>query len=277
MPWPILLRCRSPGNTPDDAVLPRLKCTVTVTARRAPFLRAFFRLDANPNPGVDQICRTMAERKEKVAGLLLAAGASRRMGQTKQFLRLGKKTLMEHTLEATLKSDLDCVILVLGHRAGEMRELAGAYSRYGKLKIIENRHYREGISSSIIAGLEVVREEYDHVMIILADMPRLHPHVINRLLRGYLSSGKTLGAIGLSGRRSHPVIFGRAWYGALEELRGDVGARGLFDASMADLCLVDAPPSYDDRDIDTPEDYRAALLDIPTKGSCFSGTGSDTE
>lgn len=207
----------------------------------------------------------MPEGKENAAGLLLAAGASRRMGQAKQLLRIGKKTLIEHTLEAALESDLDRVILVLGHRAAEMRDVARPYFRYGKLRVIENRHYRKGISSSIIAGLEAVHKEYDHVMIILADMPQIHSDVINCLLRGYLASGKTLGAIRFSGRRSHPVILGRTWYGTLRELRGDVGARGLFEASRADVCLVDAPPSYDDRDIDTPEDYSAAVLSFLPK------------
>jgi molybdenum cofactor cytidylyltransferase len=205
----------------------------------------------------------MTGRKEKVAGLVLAAGASRRMGEPKQLLRMGNKTLLERIVGEALKSELDQVILVLGHRAGEIQETIRPFLSHRKLRIIKNERYRDGMSTSIIAGLAAVEKECDHVMIVLADMPNITAPLINHLLKYYLASGKTLGAIRSSGRRSLPVILGRAWYGALGRLKGDVGARGLFEAFKQDVCLVDAPRTYDDLDLDTPEDYRKALRDIP--------------
>ena len=205
----------------------------------------------------------MTGPREKVAGLVLAAGASRRMGEPKQLLRIGGKTLLERILGETLRSELDQVILVLGHRADEILETVGRFLSHEKLRIIKNENYRKGMSTSIIAGLEVVERNCDHVMILLADMPSITALLINHLLKEYLASGKTLGAIRFSGRRSLPVILGREWYRALYVLKGDVGARGLFDGFKEEVCLVDAPPAYDDVDVDTPEDYRKALLTIP--------------
>jgi len=202
----------------------------------------------------------MTRQNEKVAGLILAAGASSRMGKSKQLLKVSGKTLVERILDEALRSNLDRVILVLGHEAGKIRELLATYSRDARLEVIENIHYREGISSSIITGLGAVEKEFGHIMILLADMPHINSEIINHLLNRYLASGKTLGAISLSGRRSHPVILGRVWYRALHDLKGDVGARGLFDASKEEVCLVDALPSYNDMDLDTTEDYEAALL-----------------
>jgi molybdenum cofactor cytidylyltransferase len=205
----------------------------------------------------------MSGRKEKVAGLVLAAGASRRMGEPKQLLRIGDKSLLERILAEVLKSELDQVILVLGHRSREIQEAVSRSLPNKKLRIIKNDRYRKGMSTSIITGLGAVERDTRHVMIVLADMPNITAPLINHLLKRYLESGKSMGAIQIRGRRSHPVILGRAWFGALGKLQGDVGARGLFDAFSDEVCLVDAPLGFSDLDLDTPEDYRKALLKIP--------------
>lgn len=204
----------------------------------------------------------MNSQQERVAGLVLAAGASRRMGEPKQLLRMGDKSLLERILAEVLKSELDEVILVLGHRFREVREAVSRSLPNEKLRIVKNDRYREGMSTSIIAGLGAVEKDTRHVMIVLADMPNITALLINHLLKRYLASGKSLGAIQIQGRRSHPVILGRARFEALCKLEGDVGARGLFDSFRGDVCLVDAPQGFSDLDLDTPEDYRKALLKI---------------
>jgi molybdenum cofactor cytidylyltransferase len=64
-----------------------------------------------------------------------------------------------------------------------------------------------------------------------------------------------MAAVCISGKRSHPVIFNRKWYGELHRLKGDKGARELFVKHPEDVCLFEAGESYNDMDIDTPEDY----------------------
>ncbi len=164
--------------------------------------------------------------------------------------------MVEHILDEALKSDLDRVILVVARLAGEMETVLAPYEQDRKFRVVENRQSREGMSSSIIAGLQAIAHECDHIMVILGDMPGIDSNIINHLLHGYLASPKTMGAVTVGRRRSHPVIFGREWYGALRKLRGDRGARALLNEHGAEVCLVNAPPAYDDRDIDTPEDYR---------------------
>jgi molybdenum cofactor cytidylyltransferase len=121
--------------------------------------------------------------------------------------------------------------------------------------MVLNPEYASGMSSSIRAGLPEVEKDYDHVMIVLADMPFVNAGVINLLMHRYLSSGCAMGAVRVKGRRSHPVIFGREIYPALMKLCGDAGARHLFQAPKNNFCLVDLGDAYDDQDIDTPEDY----------------------
>ena len=201
-----------------------------------------------------------------MAGLLLAAGTSTRMGRPKQLLPVGGKRLLDIVLGETLRSDLDTVVLVLGHMAEDIMAGLSTDLHHPKLRIIENNRFREGISSSIIAGLSEVENACDHVMIILADMPHLTAGLINLLLHQYLESRLPLAGLKIENRRSHPVIISRKFYPEVHQLQGDVGARDLFLKYPDQVCLVEAGESYDDMDIDTMEDYaniKKAFKDKP--------------
>jgi molybdenum cofactor cytidylyltransferase len=203
----------------------------------------------------------------KMAGLLLAAGTSSRMGTPKQLLRAGGQTLLGRAIEQALQSDLDLVALVLGFRAQEIMENLIGEREHPKLQIVENKNYGEGISTSIIAGLSAVEAHFDHVMIILADMPHVTFRLINLLIRRYIESRLPLGAIIKENRRAHPVVIGRRFYETLHSLRGDTGARELFVKYPDQVCLVEPEEKYDDVDIDTLEDYlefKKSLDDKPS-------------
>ena len=191
----------------------------------------------------------------KVAGLVLAAGASTRMGRTKQLLPLAGLSLLDRILREVLNSELDLIVLVLGYQCREIKKSLKTDLHHPKLKIIENRNYRDGLSSSIITGLSEVEDSYENVMIILGDIPLINSNLINLLIHQYQNSRLALGAIKLKNRRAHPVIFGRMFYNKFHQLQGDAGGRDLFEKYPAQVCLVEPEDDYDDRDIDTPEDY----------------------
>ncbi len=204
----------------------------------------------------------MNQRVERVAGILLAAGASTRMGKTKQLLPLGGKTLIERVLIEALTSELDKVVLVLGYQAGDIKKIITPPFPQPKLSIIENRQFKQGISSSIIAGLSEIENTHDHAMILLGDMPFIDRDLINLLLRRYLQSGLPIGAIKGKERPAHPMIFSRELYPELLILRGDVGARALFTKYKDQVCLIEPEGPYDGRDIDTPEDYAGFQISL---------------
>ena len=120
--------------------------------------------------------------KSGVAGIILAAGASTRMGRPKQLLDVGHQTLLDRILGEALKSDLDSVVLVLGHEMQLIKNGLRTNLENPKLRIIENKHYKEGISTSIIAGFSEVQNSHDHCMIILADMPHITASLINHFI-----------------------------------------------------------------------------------------------
>jgi molybdenum cofactor cytidylyltransferase len=196
----------------------------------------------------------MMDRSEgRMAGLILAAGSSSRMGRTKQLLTVGGKTLLETLLVEALKSRLHRIFLVIGHEADKIRASLKPHLDHPRLEIIENPDYPFGISSSILAGLAAAEEGHDHLMILLGDMPFIRADLVDRFLEAFLASGRPLGAVLVKGRRSHPVIFSRGLYAELSRLRGDQGARDLFHSHAGEAFHF--PADYDDRDIDTPEDY----------------------
>lgn len=191
-----------------------------------------------------------------IAGLILAAGASNRMGRPKQLLPAGDVSLLDRIIVEALHSELDPVVLVLGHRSHELRAALVTDLNHPKLHVRINRNYRDGISTSLLTGLTEVERTCDHIMVLLADMPYITSDLINLLLRKYLDSGLPMGAIQMGGRRSHPVVIARSLFPALHEMQGDTGARSLFLEHGDQVCLVTPPEGYRDIDVDTPEDYK---------------------
>ncbi|HKI49909.1 MAG TPA: nucleotidyltransferase family protein [Desulfobacteria bacterium] len=198
----------------------------------------------------------------RVAGILLAAGASTRMGELKQLLPVAGTTLVEKALTAALESRLDGLVLVLGHRAGEIEAALGPVSGDSRLMIIHNPHYRRGISSSLVAGVKKIAHSYDHGMILLADMPFIDRRVIDQLIGAYLKSQLPIGAVKAGDRTAHPVIFRRDLFPELTTLTGDMGARALLKKYRDQICFIAPETGYDHRDIDTMEDYRKFQKDL---------------
>jgi len=194
-----------------------------------------------------------------IAAIVPAAGMSTRMGRNKLLLPFKGKPLIVHAVETLLASKIEEVIVVLGHEAERVRdELEGM-----PVKLIENPGYREGMSTSIRAGLSVVSRRAVAIMIYLADQPLLEPAEVNRLVEAFAEGknrGKSVVVPFFRGQRGNPVILDSQYKDAMLEVVGEVGCKRVIKRNPDKVFVVEMETDHVVRDIDRLEDYRALVL-----------------
>ena len=186
----------------------------------------------------------------RVAGLVLAAGGSARLGQPKQLLPYGSATLLDHVLGTARACEFDQLLCVVGGGAEEVRSTVD----FAGVQVVENRDFGEGCSSSIAAALGAVEPETDVLVLLLGDQPGVTPETVATLLAG--RGDAPIAACGYDNGRGHPLAFSRSLFGELREMHGDKAVWKLLDrhADEAVDVPVDGPIP---RDVDTWEDYEA--------------------
>jgi len=202
--------------------------------------------------------------KSEVAAIVLAAGASLRFGQPKQLLPWGEKTLLQHVVDAVLASSTGRVVVVLGHRAGEIEaslraEPSGERLGDRPVEVVVNDAWEEGLASSVRAGLRAIGPQVGAALFLLADQPSVTPQLINELIRRHRQSRKPIVAPFHRGRRGNPVLFARSLFPELMALKGDQGGRAVIGRYRAEVERVEVDSEGFFIDIDTPEDYERFL------------------
>ena len=166
-----------------------------------------------------------------ISVIILAAGESKRMGKPKQLMPLGRTTILEQTIDNYLNSEVNEVIVVLGHRAEEVVRVIAARP----VKLAINPNYQQGMSTSIIAGLNIVDSRARAVMLALGDQPFIDSQTLNRLIDEFYNHDKGIVIPVYRGRRGHPVIFSIRYKGELLGLKGDIGGREIIDRHPDDV------------------------------------------
>ena len=150
-----------------------------------------------------------------VAGLVLAAGGSSRLGQPKQLLPFGPATLLDHTVATARTCSFDQLVVALGGAAEEVRDrvdLSGA-------DVVLNEAYGEGCSSSIAAAMDVLHPEADVLVLLLGDQPGVTCDTVAALLAG--RGDAALAVCRYDDGLGHPFCFSRALFDTLRGLHGD--------------------------------------------------------
>lgn len=190
-----------------------------------------------------------------VSAVLLAAGESKRMGQPKLLLPFGNSTIVEQTVDNLLSSKLDEVIVVVGHQAQQITEKLAIRP----VKVVFNPAYHEGMSTSIIRGLNLVEGNRRAFMLCLGDQPLIDSATINRLIEAFLKHDKGIVVPVYRRRRGHPIIFAMRYKAALQELTGDVGGRQIIGEHEDDILEVAVDRPSINIDIDTMNDYQSHI------------------
>ena len=188
-----------------------------------------------------------------VTGLVLAAGGSRRLGEPKQLLPFGTRTLLDHVLDTARSSRFDQLIVALGgggERIQREVDLSGA-------EVVINRDYGTGCSSTIGAGLSAVDERARVLVLMLGDQPGVTSETVRRLLAGR-DEDTRLAVCRYEDGCGHPLAFDRAMFGELRELHGDKAVWQLIDRLGDEVVEVRVPGPIPS-DVDTREDYDAVL------------------
>ena len=193
--------------------------------------------------------------KKPTAGDILAAGESSRFGKPKQLLKLNNKCLIEWVLDAAVGSRLEKIILVLGHKHQEILAALVKKTRHLDIEVVINSDYKNGQSTSLLAGLSKIRNLFPSIMFLLGDQPMLDSETINTLLEQFWSSDKDICVPVFKGKRGNPVIFSQEFYDHLAEIKGDIGARDIIrnHPDHVQKIEIDNPLCF--VDVDTQSDY----------------------
>jgi molybdenum cofactor cytidylyltransferase len=185
-----------------------------------------------------------------VAGLVLAAGGSSRLGRPKQTLPFGDTTLLGHVLGSARACGFDQLVVALGGGSEEVRaqvDLTGTTA-------VDNPSYGEGCSSSIAAALPALDPRCDVLVLMLGDQPGVGPTVVRTLLARHGDS--PIAVSRYEDTRGHPFAFRREVFPELADLHGDKAVWKLLERRAADVAEVGVPGRLPP-DVDTWDDYEA--------------------
>lgn len=180
--------------------------------------------------------------------MVLAAGGSSRFGSAKQLVRIGDRPLLSLIAGRAAEVAGHGLLIVLGARAAELAPLL----KHSPGSIVVNRDWRDGLASSIRAGIARLPPSCDGVMLVLADQACVTAEDLRRLASAWRRQPLGVAAAQYGGTVGAPAIFPRHLFGELSDLRGDSGARVLLKRHADSLVRV--PMTSAAFDLDTPDD-----------------------
>jgi molybdenum cofactor cytidylyltransferase len=200
------------------------------------------------------------EKGRAIAGVVLAAGRSSRMGGPNKLLaEIGGKPLVRIVIDAVLASRARPVVVVTGHQRDKVEAaLAGL-----PVKFVHNPHFADGLGTSLKTGIAALPAEADGAIVCLGDMPQVDAALIDRLIGAFDPDHGALVVLPtIDGKRGNPVVWSRRFFPDLMAVEGDVGARyliGRYTEAVAEVPLTGTAALTD---VDTPEALEAVRAEL---------------
>lgn len=203
-----------------------------------------------------------APAQPRTAGLILAAGSSRRLGRPKQLLPYGRGVLLDAVLATARDCGFDQTVLALGGAAAEVQRTVDTTG----CEIVLNPDFGEGCSSSIAAGIAALHPDTDAVVLLLGDQPEVRAATARALLERLFAAGAGNDSPRIAVCRyddgvGHPLAFSRRTFPELAALHGDKAVWRLLEQRADDAVELPVPGTVP-LDVDTEEDYRRVLAEL---------------
>lgn len=195
----------------------------------------------------------MPERSGFIAGILLAAGTSSRMGSNKMLFDLNGESVLRRAARRAMGGGLGPILVVLGHQEERARpELVGLPCR-----VVVNPLYETGISSSLKAGVAALKDQPEDVraaMVMLADMPFVTSEMIAEMIARYRSTEAPLVISDYEGVNAPPMLYDRSLFSELLTMTEEGCGRQVVKRHRHEAEVL-AWPASALADLDVPEDY----------------------
>jgi molybdenum cofactor cytidylyltransferase len=190
---------------------------------------------------------------KNIGVIILAAGASSRLGHPKQLLTFAGKSLLQQMIQVAEGAAAGSVFVVLGAHEDKIRSSIGNTSAH----VIINEHWQEGMASSIRCGINALLQmnpQTDGALMMLCDQPLVTSALLNELIAVHMQTANAIVASSYGGIIGVPAFFSKRIFPALLKLTGDVGARAIIRQHQEDVAVVEFPDGS--MDIDTADDFQ---------------------
>lgn len=187
----------------------------------------------------------------KTGVILLAAGASSRLGRPKQLLKFQEETLLSKTIKSAQQVISGPIIVVLGSQSERIQSSL----MVDGVTWLKNNKWESGMASSLREGLNylIENENPQQILLLLSDQPFVDPELILQLMTEKEDSAKGIAACSYADTIGVPAIFDQKYFSELVQLQGDQGAKKVIKNHLDDLQQI--PFELGGIDIDTPGDW----------------------
>lgn len=195
----------------------------------------------------------MPEQRPNLAIIVLAAGASTRLGQPKQLVHWQGKTLLTSICETALAIENSGVIVVLGAH----NEAIWPTIEHLPVQIVINDKWNEGMGSSIACGMAHLTPDTDAVLLLLCDQPFVSQTLLKNLVDTWQMSAQPIVAAQYGDTLGVPALFDRRCFEELSKLTGQQGAKSLISAKPERVAAVPFPEGVIDLDTQADLEFLA--------------------
>ena len=192
-------------------------------------------------------------KTKNIAAILLAAGESKRLGYPKQLIEYKGIPMINYMIDTIRLGEIEDIFVVLGSHQKEIINIIKDPS----INIIENKNWREGIHTSISAGVDYVESNYEAAVIFVVDQPFLFPEIIKKFIHLFSFSNSEIIACRVGGEQIHPVLFRKDMLKHLKSSREQKTGKHLIQEHLP--LWLDFTNEKLLFDIDTKDDYQRLI------------------